>query len=156
LSVAVAVPLSVAAYTNIEAVRTEIAEFATPPAGLPWLIDPRHRCVVLDEADHIPSKAQAALRGIMEEAAATGESNFTLTANEIGKIDAAIRSRCAVFDFSYSNSADREAITSAFRNRIATILDAEGLEQDQTLIDHILNRHGLDFRAALNEIQRRT
>ena len=92
----------------------------------------------------------------MEEAAATDHSNFILTANDGNKIDAAIRSRCAVFDFSYSNPADRETITSAFQNRIATILDAEGLKQDQTLIDHILNRHGLDLRAALNEVQRRT
>jgi len=146
-----------AAYANIEAVRTEIAEFAVPPSHLPLFdAEERHRCVILDESDHIPPKAQAALRGIMEEAAATDHSNFILTANEGNKIDAAIRSRCAVFDFSYSNPADREAITSAFRNRIATILDAEGLKHDQTLIHHILNRHGLDFRAALNEIQRRT
>jgi DNA polymerase III delta prime subunit len=146
-----------AAYADIEAVRTKIAQFALPPSHLPLFdAEERHHCVILDESDHIPPKAQAALRGIMEEAAATDHSNFILTANDGNKIDPAIRSRCAVFDFSYSDPTDRERITSAFRNRIATIFDAEGLEQDQTLIDHILKRHGLDFRAALNEIQRRT
>lgn len=149
-----------AAYTNVEAVRTEIAEFALPPSHLllPFFNedDDRHRCVFLDEGDHIPQKAQAALRGIMEEAAATGHANFILTANEGDKIDAAIRSRCAVFDFSYSEPADRTIITSCFRGRIIEILEAEGLEPDGDMIDRLLERHGLDFRAVLNEIEKHT
>ena len=93
-----------AAYTNVDAVRTEIAEFAVPPSHLPLFdAEERHRCVILDESDHIPPKAQAALRGIMEDAAATDHSNFILTANDGNKIDPAIRSRCSVFDFSYSD-----------------------------------------------------
>jgi DNA polymerase III delta prime subunit len=149
-----------AAYTNIEAVRTEIAEFALPPSHLllPFLNedDDRHRCVFLDEGDHIPTKAQAALRGIMEEAAATGHANFIMTANDGNKIDTAIRSRCAVFDFSYSEPADRTIITSCFRGRTIEILDAEGLEPDGEIIDRLLKKHGLDFRAVLNEIQKYT
>jgi DNA polymerase III delta prime subunit len=54
----------------------------------------------------------------MEKAAATDHSNFVLTANDGNKIDPAIRSRCSVFDFSYSDPAVREAITSGFRVRI--------------------------------------
>ena len=146
-----------AAYANIEAVRTEIAEFAVPPSHLPLFdAEERHRCVILDEGDHIPTKAQAALRGIMEEAAATDHSNFILTANDGNKIDPAIRSRCAVFDFSYSEPADRTIITSCFRGRIIEILEAEGLEPDERIIDRLLKKHGLDFRAVLNEIQKYT
>jgi DNA polymerase III delta prime subunit len=146
-----------AAYTNVDAVRTEIAEFAVPPSHLPLFdAEERHRCVILDESDHIPPKAQAALRGIMEEAAATDHSNFILTANDGNKIDPAIRSRCAVFDFSYSDPTDREIITSSFRGRIIEIIEAEGLEPDGRIIDRLLKKHGLDFRAMLNEIQKNT
>ena len=118
--------------------------------------DHRHRCVFLDEADQIPAKAQAALRGVMEEAAATGYSNFILTANNGDNIDPAIRSRCAVFDFTYRDPADREIIEAAFQERIGMILDAEGLEPDLDVIDRCLRKHGLDFRAVLNEIQKPT
>jgi DNA polymerase III delta prime subunit len=110
----------------------------------------------LGGSDHIPPKAQAALRGIMEEAAATDHSNFILTANDGNKIDPAIRSRCAVFDFSYSDPTDREKITSAFRDRMVTIVENEGLEPNGEVIDRLLNKHGLDFRAVLNEIQKHT
>ena len=72
------------------------------------------------------------------------------------KIDTAIRSRCAVFDFSYSEPADRTIITSCLRARIVNILEAEGLELDGEMIDRLLERHGLDFRAALNEIEKHT
>ena len=153
-----------AAYTDLDAVRTEIAYFADPWATPSILcdeegrlaLDERHHCIVLDEADHIPAKAQAALRGIMDEAAAAAHCTFILTANDGKKVDAAIRSRCTVFDFSYSDPAKQRAITSGFRVRIATILEAEDLDVDQELIDHIRSKHGLDFRAALNEIQTRT
>lgn len=143
-----------AAYTNLEAVRTEIADFATPQPTLSflWGEEELYHCIVLDEADHIPARAQAALRGIMDDAAATAHCTFILTANDGNMIDPAIHSRCRVFDFSYSDPAEREAITSGFRKRIATVLDAENLDADQELIDHILSKHGLDFRAALNEI----
>ena len=90
-----------AAYTNIDTVRTEIASYAiTPNATLAWFLgeDDPHYCFMLDEADHIPIKAQAALRGLMEEAAKGGHCDFVLTANDGSKIDPAIRSRCAVFD----------------------------------------------------------
>ena len=145
-----------AAYANIEVVRTEIAPFATPHAELPWLIDPRHPCVFLDEVDHMLKKAQAALRGIMEEAAAADYSNFILAANDGRKVDAAIRSRCSVFDFSYPDPTERAIITAAFRERIVSIAEAEGLKPDAEMIDRCLKRFGLDFRAVLNEIQKHT
>jgi len=143
-----------AAYTNIEAVRTEISCFAVPQAVLWFADDGRHHCVLLEEADHVPQKAQAALRGIMEDTAEIDHCNFILTANDGKKIDAAISSRCAVFDFSYPDPTDREIITAAFRERIVEILDAEGLKPDLEMIDRCLNKFGLDFRAVLNEIQK--
>ena len=104
----------------------------------------------------MPEKAQAALRGVMEEAAATDHSNFIVTANDGKKIDPAIRSRCAVFDFSYPDAADRKTIRSGFRERIVKIADAENLELDGEMIDSLLEKHGLDLRAMLNELQKHT
>jgi putative ATPase len=143
-----------AAYVDIDAVRNEIAMFAVPQAVLPFLDDGRHHCILLDEADHIPTKAQAALRGVMEEAASTGHANFILTANDGTKIDPAIRSRCTVFDWSYAEAAKREIIKSACRERIAQILLAEGFEPDQEVIEQLLDKHFPDLRAILNDIQR--
>lgn len=147
-----------AAYTNIEEVRTNIATFATPHATLAPLFgeEERHHCVVLDEADHIPVKAQAALRQIMEEAAATAHCNFILIANDVRKIDDAIRSRCAVFDFSYPDEDERATIQVAFRRRLIAIIEAEGLEPNEEMIDRLFDKFGLDFRAMINEIERHT
>ena len=150
--------MNAAAYTNIEAVRTEIAQFALPPTHgpLPFVFedDQRHRCVFLDEADHILKNAQAALRGIMEAAAEANHCNFILTANDAEKIDPAIRSRCAVFDFSHSDRTGREIIELAYRERIANIFDTEGFEADPEVIDRLIRRHFPDLRAILNEIQK--
>jgi DNA polymerase III delta prime subunit len=148
--------MNAAAYGNVEAVRTDVSQFALPPSHIPLFNDDaRHRCAFLDEFDHMPSKAQAALRGVMERAAATGHCNFIFTANDGTKIDAAIRSRCAVFDFCYPDPNDQTIITEGFRERMKMILDAEGLEANEKLIDRLLGRYGLDFRAALNEVQKR-
>jgi replication factor C small subunit len=143
-----------AAYTNIEAVRTQIADFAGSwPLGALLGYD-QHRCAFLDEADAIPTRVQAALRGIMEDAAEIGECNFTLTANNIDGIDPAIRSRGAVFDFSYSEPREREEIMAGFRKRIGEIFEAERIEPNWKAVDQILQKYGLDFRAALNELEK--
>jgi DNA polymerase III delta prime subunit len=145
-----------AAYVNVDAVRIDIAEFSGTWPLRPFLNaeEQRHRCVFLDETDHIPSRAQAALRGIMEDASANGECTFVLTGNDMGGIDVAVRSRCSMFDFSYPDPVQRQEVMAGFRKRIGEILDAEGIEADWNAIDHILHRHGLDFRAALNELEK--
>ena len=143
-----------AAYTNMDDVRTKITEFALPGPTLREFMEPiRHRCVLLDEADQMPKKLQAALRPAMEESAAIGECNFTVIANNGTKIDNAVRSCCAVIDFSYSAPADREVILAGYRRRVREIIEMEGVEIDSDSIDHCLREHGLDFRRVLNEIQ---
>jgi replication factor C small subunit len=146
-----------AAYINIEDVRTEISEFALPqPTLAPFFgEEQRHHCLVLDEADHIPGKAQAALRGILEEAAQTNHATFILTANDGGKIDQAIRSRCAVFDLSYSTPSDRAQIEPLYQQRLATVLDQEGIRADQATIVAFVERSFPDMRAIFNELQLR-
>jgi DNA polymerase III delta prime subunit len=146
-----------AAYTNIEAVRNEIAALATCRPGLLealYGVPEPLVCILLEEADHIPIKAQAAMRGMMEDAAAMQDGGtFILTANDGSKIDPAIRSRCAVFDFCYDNSRDREIIKDGYRARITEILEAEGMEADPGMIDRLIERHFPDLRGMLNEMQ---
>jgi DNA polymerase III delta prime subunit len=143
-----------AAYTNMDDIRTKITEFALPGPTLREFFEPiRHRCVVLDEADHMAKKLQAALRPTMEESAAIGECNFTVIASNGTKIDNAVRSCCAVVDFSYSDPAEREVILAAYRRRVREITEVEGMEIDADVIEHCLQEHGLDFRRILNEIQ---
>jgi DNA polymerase III delta prime subunit len=145
-----------AAYTNVDAVRTEIATFATPHALLRFEGDqePRHHGIVLDEADHISTNAQAALRGIMEEAASSAHATFILTANDLDQIDPAVRSRCAQFDFSYSTPLDRDEIEPQLQKRLATIFEAEGFVKNEKIIEQLIARFFPDIRAMLNEIQK--
>lgn len=144
-----------AAYLNTDAVRTEIAHYGGPHYTLAPLFgeDEPHDYLLLEEVDHMPGKAQGAMRAMMEEAAAGGHCNFALTANNVRKIDPAIRSRCAEFDFSYDNARDREIITEAYRVRIAAILKAEGMETNMEMIDRLIERHFPDLRAMLNALQ---
>ena len=103
----------------------------------------------------MPEKAQAALRGVMEEAAATDHSNFIVTANDGKKIHPAIRSRCRS-STSPILMQPTERQSDRASGKDVKIADAENLELDGEMIDSLLEKHGLDLRAMLNELQKHT
>ena len=147
-----------AAYANIEAVRTEIAEFAVPSsiASLPFFEDDdRHRCWRLEEIDHMPAKAQAAMRVIMEEAAATGDLTFLMTANDLQNL---IRQSyrdapCLISVTPIRKTARRSRMPS--RKGWHRLSTKKVMNQNCDVIKKIVKKFGLDLRGALNELEKR-
>lgn len=103
--------------------------------------------ILLDEADHISTAGQAALRNVMETYSNT--CRFILTGNYPQKILPAIHSRCQGF---HIESLDMPGFTA----RVAEILISEGVEFTEETLD-ILNTYVTtsypDMRKCINMVQ---
>ncbi|MHA2600611.1 MAG: replication factor C small subunit [Candidatus Thorarchaeota archaeon SMTZ1-83] len=125
---------------GIDVVRNQIKTFArTVPAG-----DAPFKILVLDEADHLTSDAQHALRRTMESYAAS--CRMILICNYSSRIIPPIQSRCAIFRFPrLSNDAVGE--------RVGFIAEKEKVALDATGKDAILYLAEGDMRSAINLLQ---
>jgi replication factor C small subunit len=123
---------------RIEDLRTKIMNFiSTMPFG-------RMKIVLLDEADYMSRASQAALRGLMEEYAAT--SRFILTCNYLHKIIPAMRSRCQGFNIEKLDTVE-------FTARVAEILIAENIDFDLDVLDTYVRSTMPDLRKCINSVQ---
>ena len=125
---------------GIDVVRNQIKNFArTMPAGdLPFKI------LVLDEADHLTTDAQHALRRTMESYSAS--CRMILICNYSSRIIPPIQSRCAIFRFSRLHE---EAMTE----RLDYIAKQEKASLLKSGKDAILYLAEGDMRAAINLLQ---
>jgi DNA polymerase III delta prime subunit len=130
---------------GIDVLRNQIENFASAVS-----FSGNRKIVILDEADSLTDEMTRALRGTMEAYAAN--CGFVLTANDLDRIPAALRSRCAVFDLTPSPGEYREWYEAA-RAHIRQILQRERAEYDADSINDIVERHGVDLRGILNELQ---
>ncbi|NHI83225.1 MAG: replication factor C small subunit [Candidatus Thorarchaeota archaeon] len=125
---------------GIDVVRNQIKNFArTMPAGdLPFKI------LVLDEADHLTTDAQHALRRTMESYSVS--CRMILICNYSSRIIPPIQSRCAIFRFARLED-----------NAITERLDHIAKQEKVTLLksgrDAILYLSEGDMRAAINLLQ---
>jgi replication factor C small subunit len=125
---------------GIDVVRNQIKTFArTMPAG-----DAPFKILVLDEADHLTSDAQHALRRTMESYAAS--CRMILICNYSSRIIPPIQSRCAIFRFPRLNN-------DAIGERVQFIAKKEKVALDATGKDAILYLAEGDMRAAINLLQ---
>jgi len=125
---------------GIDVVRNQIKTFArTMPDG-----DAPFKILVLDEADHLTSDAQHALRRTMESYAAS--CRMILICNYSSRIIPPIQSRCAVFRFPRLNN-------DAIGERIQFIAKKEKVALDATGKDAILYLAEGDMRFAINLLQ---
>jgi replication factor C small subunit len=125
---------------GIDVVRNQIKNFArTLPAG-----DAPFKILVLDEADHLTSEAQHALRRTMESYAQS--CRMILICNYSSRIIPPIQSRCAIFRF--SRLADDD-----IADRLKHIAKEERVAIGQKGIDAILYLSEGDMRAAINLLQ---
>jgi replication factor C small subunit len=125
---------------GIDVVRNQIKNFArTLPAG-----DAPFKILVLDEADHLTSEAQHALRRTMESYAQS--CRMILICNYSSRIIPPIQSRCAIFRF--SRLADDD-----IADRLKHIAKEERVTIGQKGIDAILYLSEGDMRAAINLLQ---
>jgi replication factor C small subunit len=126
---------------GIDEVRDRITRFVqTMPFG-------EFKVVLLDEADFLTPDAQAAMRGVMEENAAT--SRFILTCNNPNKVIPALHSRCQGFHISKIDTIE-------FTARIATVLVTEGIEIDLDTLDSYVKATYPDLRKCINLVQMNT
>lgn len=133
---------------GIDIVRTQIRSFASTVS----FFEGKHKCVILDESDNLPANSsQLALRGFFEEFA--GNCRFILTANFGNRILDAIKSRCAVIDFTLSKEEKQECIV-LFMKRMKQILENENVSFDKITLANIIKKYFPDYRKIINEVQR--
>ncbi|KAG5452945.1 replication factor C subunit 4 [Clonorchis sinensis] len=105
---------------------------------------PPYKLIVLDEADSMTAPAQAALRRTMETETRT--TRFCLTCNYVTRIIDPITSRCAKFRF-------RPLDNEVARDRLRHICDAERLDVEDEVLDHVLQLSHGDLRRAITMLQ---
>ncbi len=103
------------------------------------------RIIFLDEADEYTSQGEKALKQIMEDSHKT--TIFILAANDIGRINSAIRDRCMTYVF--KSLSDDEAYERLYHIHLEEVLPA-------AWTDHYgsLNRlHGGSLRSCIDTLQ---
>jgi replication factor C small subunit len=125
---------------GIDVVRNQIKNFARiMPSG-----DAPFKILVLDEADHLTSDAQHALRRTMESYSQS--CRIVLICNYSSRIIPPIQSRCAIFRFS---RLDDKGVSK----RLKYIAKQEKIALDPSGVDAILYLTEGDMRAAINLLQ---
>ena len=108
------------------------------------------KVVIIDEADYMtPDSVQPAMRGFIEKF--SSNCSFIFTCNFKNRIIEPIHSRCAVIDYSASDS---QQMCADFMERCNFILKEEGIESDPKVVGELIMNHFPDFRRVLNELQR--
>lgn len=125
---------------GIDVVRTTIKDFAR----VSTISDVPFKILVLDEADHMTSDAQHALRRTMERFSNT--CRLILSCNYSGRIIEPIQSRCAIFRFAPLSEGD----VAEFLKKIA---NEEGLELAPGGLKALIEAGEGDLRHAINTLQ---
>ena len=126
---------------GIQVIREKVKNFARTAA----MASPvSFKILIMDEADHLTSDAQHALRRTME--IYTKTCRFCLVGNYSENIIDPIQSRCSVFRFSPLEEADLKG----FLRKIA---EAEGVEVLEEGLDAIYQASQGDVRKAINLLQ---
>ncbi|MGY5852038.1 MAG: replication factor C small subunit [Candidatus Thorarchaeota archaeon] len=125
---------------GIDVVRNQIKNFARvmPTSDAPFKI------LVLDEADHLTTDAQHALRRTMESYASS--CRMILICNYSSRIIPPIQSRCTIFKF---NRLNEDAVSK----RLKYIAKTEKVQLKPTGLEAILYIAEGDMRAAINLLQ---
>lgn len=129
---------------GIDAIRHDIMNYCSVRS-----MDGAPKIVHLDEADRLTAEAQDALRPVMEEFAKF--VTFMLTANQDGRIEDAIKSRCLSIDL---RPTDKIATMTAICKRVVSILENEKVEYEKPAILQIVKYKYPDMRSIMNEVQR--
>jgi DNA polymerase III delta prime subunit len=102
------------------------------------------KIILLDEADGLTPDAQDLLKRPMEKSTT---ALFVLCCNDIGENSKAIRSRCAVYEFTAPP-------VDATVKRLIRIYAAENQDIPENILNDISIQAAGDIRYAVNELQR--
>lgn len=105
---------------------------------------------LIEEADQMSKLTQASLRYTIEKF--SGYARFILTANDLGKVDTAIQSRCIPLCFDVSMGRRREVIDGLIA-KYQRQLTAIGHDIDHDRIRNIVVNYFPDLRAIANNFQ---
>ncbi len=125
---------------GIDTIRDLVKGFAT---SLSFDSDIK-RCIFLDEADGLTRLAQEAMKVMMEEYSAN--SFFIFSCNDISKIEAPIKSRCVVLDFS---SPDKKLL----KDHLSKIALAEKVEISDSELEALIFEKYPDIRSMISKLQ---
>lgn len=131
---------------GIDTVRMKIVQFASTSS-----FENNLKIILLDEADHLSTASQAALRATLEEFHES--TRFILTCNFKNKIIEPLHSRCAHIDFTIP-VAEKQEIAGKIFKRVSSILVTENVEADKKVVAALVMKYFPDFRKILNELQR--
>lgn len=107
------------------------------------------RIVILDEADYLTDKAQAALRGVIEQC--SSDNMFVFTANDKSKLIGPLHSRLHAMNFSHISG--NVELMQAMTNRVMDILQNEGVEIDRRIVETVVRECYPDMRRVLMRLQ---
>lgn len=131
---------------GIQSMRNTVIEFMkTPPYSSPQKI------VLMDESDNLTNDAWLILRNPIENdnVNVDQQTRFIFTANYLSKIPDFMKSRCAVFEFTFP-PRDYAIETAKY------ILDQEKVEYDDENLMSLIDTHYPDLRSIINTMQRST
>ncbi|KAF9608976.1 hypothetical protein IFM89_012315 [Coptis chinensis] len=128
---------------GIDVVRQQIQDFASTQS-FSFGVKASVKLVLLDEADAMTKDAQFALRRVIEKY--TKNTRFSLICNHVNKIIPALQSRCTRFRFA---PLDATHVTE----RLKHVIEAEGLNVDESGLTALVRLSSGDMRKALNILQ---
>jgi len=104
----------------------------------------KHKIILLDEADHLTSKAQQSINNLMEQY--HKNTRFAFTCNNSPEIIEAIQSRCTIFRYDKLSNDQIET-------RLNKICALEEIPYSKEGIDAIIKTAQGDLRQAINNLQ---
>lgn len=125
---------------GIDVVRDEIKKVAQQSASAGH----SYKIIYLDEADQLTKDAQAALRRVMEQY--SDQTRFILSCNYVNKLIDPIQSRCTPLPF-------RRLDDSEIGELLERILEAEGVEYEESAVEKIIQYVSGDARRAVQTLQ---
>lgn len=131
---------------NLDMLRTGISSFVSTVS-----LTGSKKCVILDEADNLPTTTQAALRAFIEQH--SDNSRFIMTCNFKNKIIEALQSRCSTIEFRVP-SKEKPVLMVQMLKRVEFILKAENVKYDKDVLVPFITKYYPDNRKLLNELQK--
>lgn len=117
--------------SGIDILRTRVVDFSTSIS-----IDGSNKLIVVDECDYLSDKAQAALRGILEEF--SNNVSFIFTCNYIERLIPALIDRFMVFDFDTIFQNSKKDLAGKSYKRLTAILENENITYNKEDIKNLV------------------
>lgn len=131
---------------DMDTLRNQILQFACSVS-----FKDGRKYIILDEADYLTPKTQAALRNFMEEY--SGNCGFILTCNYPHKIIDPLHSRCSSISFKFTKDEMTELFKQIFA-LMTKILNKEEIKFDKKVLIELIKKFFPDIRRMINELQK--